>query len=112
MAPVSQIVSIKVKIPRAKVQEISGAIANTIINNKNTMMSISQKSGIDPIRTAQVLNSLHKNIDTPATEVAKKISDDTKIEKFKYYTYKLPYHGFEELFTPVFGQVNQSLIVS
>jgi len=83
MAPVSQIVSIKVKIPRAKVQEISGAIANTIINNKNTMMSISQKSGIDPIRTAQVLNSLHKNIDTPATEVAKKISDDTKIEKFK-----------------------------
>ncbi|EKE14147.1 MAG: hypothetical protein ACD_12C00658G0014 [uncultured bacterium] len=83
MVPVTQIVSFKVKLPQAKVQEISTAIANTIINNKDTILLISQKSGIDPEKTTQVLNSFHQNINIPATEVVKKISEDTKIEKLK-----------------------------
>ncbi|MFA5770750.1 MAG: hypothetical protein WC894_04630, partial [Patescibacteria group bacterium] len=66
-----------------KVQEISTAITNIIINNKNIILLISQKSGIDQEKTTQILNSFHQNINIPATEVIKKISEDTKIEKFK-----------------------------
>lgn len=83
MVPVSQIVSFKIKLPQEKVQEISTAITNIIINNKNIILLISQKSGIDQEKTTQILNSFHQNINIPATEVIKKISEDTKIEKFK-----------------------------
>ena len=83
MIPVTQVVSYKVKIPQEKVQQISQAITNTVINNKSIIDSISQKSGVGPEKTTQVLNSFHQNINTPATEVVQKISDDTKIEKEK-----------------------------
>jgi len=83
MVPVTQIVSYKVKLPQEKVQEISSAITNTVINNKTIIDTISQKSGVGPEKTTQVLNSLHQNINSPATQVVQKISDDTKIEKEK-----------------------------
>ena len=83
MVPVTQVVSFKVKISPEKTQQISRAITNTVINNKTTIDIISQKSGVGPEKTTQVLNSFHQNINTPATEVAQKISDDTKIEKAK-----------------------------
>lgn len=83
MVPVTQMVSYKVKISPEKVQQISQAITNTVINNKETMSAISQKSGVSPENTTQVLNSFHQNINTPATQVVQKISDDTKIEKAK-----------------------------
>jgi hypothetical protein len=83
MIPVTQVVSYKVKISQEKVQQISQAITNTVINNKSTIDTISQKSGVGPEKTTQVLNSFHQNINTPATEVVQKISDDTKIEKEK-----------------------------
>ncbi|MEK7522543.1 MAG: hypothetical protein AAB569_03110, partial [Patescibacteria group bacterium] len=83
MVPVTQVVSFKVKISPEKVQQISHAITNTVINNKTTIDTISQKSGVDASRTTQVLNSFKQNINTPATGVVQKISDDTKIEKAK-----------------------------
>ena len=83
MVPVTQLVSFKVKISPEKAQQISRAITNTVINNKTIIDTISQKSGVVPEKTTQVLNSFHQNINTPATEVVQKISDDTKIEKAK-----------------------------
>lgn len=83
MIPVTQIVSFKVKLSQEKVQEISAAITNTVINNKNLVETISIKAGVDPEKTAQVLSSLHQNNNLPANEVVQKISDDTKIDKEK-----------------------------
>ena len=83
MVPVTQIVSFKVKLSQEKVQEISSAITNTVINNKNLIETISVKAGVGPEKTSQVLNSLHQNNNLPANEVVQKISDDTKIDKEK-----------------------------
>jgi hypothetical protein len=83
MVPVTQIVSYKVKLAPSTVQAISSAITNSVINNKNLVESISQKSGVAAEKTSQVLASLHQNTNLPATEVVKKIVDDTKIEKEK-----------------------------
>ncbi len=80
---VTQVVSYKIKLSKEKVEQISSAITNTVINNKNTVESISKKSGVEVAKTTQVLNSLHTNVNTPVTEVAQKIADDTKIEKEK-----------------------------
>ncbi|MEK7177754.1 MAG: hypothetical protein AAB705_02935 [Patescibacteria group bacterium] len=83
MVPVTQIVSYKVKLSQEKVQEISSAITNNVINNKETVESIAQKAGVETEKTAQILTSLHQNINSPATEVVQKISNETKIEKEK-----------------------------
>lgn len=83
MVPVTQIVSVKVKLSQEKVQQISSAITNSVINNKNLVETISVKAGLGADKTSQVLNSLHQNTNLPATEVVQKIADDTKIEKEK-----------------------------
>ena len=83
MIPVAQVVSYKLKLPQEKVEQISSAITNIAINNKSTIEAISQKSGVEVGKTVQVLNSLHRNINFPVTDVVQKISDDTKIEKEK-----------------------------
>lgn len=83
LGPVTEIVSYKVKLSQEKVQQISSAITDMVVNNKNLIETISQKVGVDPEKTAQILNSLHQNINSPATEVVQKISNDTKINKEK-----------------------------
>jgi hypothetical protein len=83
MIPVAQVISYKLKLPQEKVEQISSAITNAVINNKNTIETISQKSGVEMGKTTQILNSLHQNINFPTTKVVQKISDDTKIEKEK-----------------------------
>jgi len=83
MVAVTQVVSYRVKLAPETVQEISNAIANSVINNKNLVEEISIKSGVGPEKTSQVLNSLQSNTNLPATEVVQKIVDETKIEKTK-----------------------------
>ena len=83
MVPVTQIISVKVKLSQEKVQQISSAITNSVINNKNLVDTISVKAGVEADKTSQVLNSLHQNANLPATEVVQKIADDTKIAKEK-----------------------------
>jgi len=83
MIPVTQIVSFKVKLSQEKVQQISSAITNTVINNRNTIEAISQKAGVGPEKTTQVINMLHQNINTPATEIVQRISTNTNMEKEK-----------------------------
>lgn len=80
---VTQVVSYKIKLPKEKVEQISTAITNSIIRDKSAVESIAQKSGVEVGKTTEVLNSLHTNANTPATEIAQKISTDTKIEKEK-----------------------------
>lgn len=80
---VTQVVSYKIKLSKAKVEQISSAITNTILNSKSAVEEISKKTGIELEKTTKVLNSLHDNVNTPVTEVAQKISTDTKIEKEK-----------------------------
>ena len=83
MVPVTQIVSVKVKLSQEKVQRISSAITNSVINNKNLVETIAVKTGLGSDKTSQVLNSLHQNTNLPANEVAQKIANDTKITKEK-----------------------------
>ncbi|HEX7542860.1 MAG TPA: hypothetical protein VF385_02160, partial [Patescibacteria group bacterium] len=83
MIPVTQTVSFKVKLPQEKVQQISSSITNMIVNNKNTIETISQKVGVAPEKTTQVINMLHQNINTPATEIVQRISTNTNMEKEK-----------------------------
>ncbi|PJC32633.1 hypothetical protein CO049_02400 [Candidatus Roizmanbacteria bacterium CG_4_9_14_0_2_um_filter_36_12] len=83
MAPVTQMVSFRVKLPEEKVRQVSSSITNMVVNKKDIIETISQKTGVTPETTTRVINMLHQNINTPATEMVQKISNNTNLEREK-----------------------------
>lgn len=83
MIPVNQMVSFRVKLPEEKIRQISSSIANMVVNTKNIIETISQKTGVSAAKTTEVINMLNQNTNTPATDMVQKISNDTSLEKEK-----------------------------
>jgi len=54
-----------------------------VVNKKDIIETISQKTGVTPETTTRVINMLHQNINTPATEMVQKISNNTNLEREK-----------------------------
>ena len=81
--PVTQMISTRVKLPQAKVQQVSSSVANAVIANNDLISAISQKTGVAVDKTSQILNLLHQSINAPATEIVQKISTATNTGKDK-----------------------------
>jgi hypothetical protein len=57
MVPISNVISIKVQLPKEKVESASGALVNSINNNSNVVNSISQDTNVPPLIVKSVLSS-------------------------------------------------------
>ncbi len=80
---VTQVIATRVKLPQAKIQQVSSSVVNAVVADSGLISSISQKTGVTIGQTSQILNLLHQNINIPATEIIQKISTATSTEKNK-----------------------------
>lgn len=83
MVPVTQVVSVKVKLPSQKVQQVSSSVANYISNNPTLLTEISSKAGVDPNKTQQIIGLFNQSINDPPSAIVQKIATETKLEKTK-----------------------------
>jgi len=83
MVPVTQVVSVKVKMPSQKVQQVSSSVANYISNNPTLLTKISGKAGVDPKKTQQVIGLFNQSINDPPSFIVQKIATETKLDRTK-----------------------------
>lgn len=81
--PVTQVVSVKVKLPTIKVQQVSSTVANFISSDPRIISNLAQKTQVEEAKIKQIINLLHQSINQSAQEVAKKITEETKLDKEK-----------------------------
>ncbi|MFH0979507.1 MAG: hypothetical protein V1803_01005, partial [Candidatus Roizmanbacteria bacterium] len=83
MVPVTEVVSIKVKLPVQKVQQVSSSVANYISTNPSLVSDIAKKTSVEEGKTQQIINLFHQSIDAPPNTIVKKIATEIKIDKTK-----------------------------
>ncbi|MBD3839614.1 MAG: hypothetical protein IE878_04410 [Epsilonproteobacteria bacterium] len=83
VVPVREVVSVKVKLPSTKVQQVSSSVVNFVSSDPNLISSLAKKTQVDEAKIRQILNLLHQSMNEPAQAIAKKISDETKLDKTK-----------------------------
>jgi len=106
---VSQVVSVRVKLPTEKVQQVSTTAVNYINSNTQIISQLSQKTSSTEDQVKQVLTLLNQLIDKPAQEIVNQISQETKLEKTKvvsiikeyYSTVKSDVKVIEEIATKI-----------
>lgn len=81
--PVTQIVSVKVKLPTIKVQQVSSTVANFINSNPTIVSDISKKTQVEEEKIQLIINLLHESINQSPQEIAKKITEETNLDKEK-----------------------------
>ena len=81
--PVTNIISIKVKIPTEKVSSISSSLLNNISTNNNIINSVSQTSGAPPQQIQQVLMAFKRNIENneKPEKIIENVSKKTNVQK-------------------------------
>lgn len=80
---VTHVVSVKVKIPKDKIQSITTSLFNTVSSNNQAVTNIAQNTNLQTSQVKSVLNSIAQNIDQPANVIAEKVSQKTGVEKEK-----------------------------
>jgi hypothetical protein len=106
---VSQVVSVRVKLPTEKVQQVSTTAVNYINSNTQIISQLTQKTSSTEDQVKQVLTLLNQLIDKPAQEIVNQISQETKLEKTKvvsiikeyYSTVKSDVKVIEEIATKI-----------
>lgn len=83
VVPVTQVVSVKVKLPTAKVQEVSSSVASYVSADPLIVSNIAKKTQVDEAKVQQILSLLNQSVNDPAQVIAKKIADETKLDKVK-----------------------------
>ncbi|MBI4226335.1 hypothetical protein HY612_04445 [Candidatus Roizmanbacteria bacterium] len=81
--PVTHVVSVKVKLPRDKVQSITSSVFNAVSSSSQFVTNIAQNTNLQSSQVKTVLNSLAQNISQPAQTIVDKISQKTGVEKEK-----------------------------
>jgi len=84
--PITQVISIKVKLPQEKVQLISSSVSQYVSTNIKLTNDIFQKTGVAIEKVQQVLNLLAQKINSPINQIVDQISQETKIDKEKVST--------------------------
>lgn len=84
--PVTHIVSVKVKLPQDKVNNITTTLVNNVTSNTQTLSKLAQNTKLENQQVQTVLNSFAQNINKPVTEVVEKISHETNLDKEKVST--------------------------
>ncbi|OGK45275.1 hypothetical protein A3B40_05010 [Candidatus Roizmanbacteria bacterium RIFCSPLOWO2_01_FULL_37_16] len=81
--PVTQVVSVKVKVPQEKVQSTTSTFFNSISENSQFITNVAQNTNVQSNQVKTVLTSLAQNISQPSTNISNIISQQTKVEKEK-----------------------------
>lgn len=77
----TNVVSVKVKLPQTKVESVSASLFNYAATNKDLAASISAKTQVAPDKVQEVLALLNQTSKEPPSNVAAKITETSKIEK-------------------------------
>jgi len=77
--PAAHIVSVKVNIPKEKVQSVTSSFAQSISQNTNLVQSISQNTQMPQTKVQSVLNSFSQNISQPTTKIIQNIANQTGV---------------------------------
>lgn len=81
--PVTNIISVKVKLPQAKVESVSSSIFDYGATNKDLAAAISAKTSLSAEKVQEVLSLLSQNSKEPPGKVTNKIMEQAKLEKEK-----------------------------
>jgi len=81
--PMTHVVSVKVKIPTAKIQSVTSSFVQSVSQNSSMVQSISQSTQIPQTQIKSVLNSFSQNISQPTNKIVQNISSQTGIAKEK-----------------------------
>lgn len=81
--PVTQVVSVKVKLPTIKVQQVSSTVANFISSDPRIISNLAQKTQVEEAKIKQIINLLHESMNQSPQEIAKKITKETNLDKEK-----------------------------
>lgn len=73
----AQTISVKVKLPQERINQISTSFTNTVSQNTSAVTSISQKTSAPVERVQSILSSYSQNISQPSSIVTKRMSAAT-----------------------------------
>lgn len=82
-SPVTHIVSVKIKLPKEKIEAVSSSMFNYGASNHDLTTAIATKTGLIPEKVSEILTLFSQNLQEPAVQIADKIADQTKIEHAK-----------------------------
>lgn len=77
----TNVVSVKVKLPSAKVETVSNSVLNYAATNKDLATQIAAKTQMTPEKVQEVLALLNQTTKDSPQKVATKVAETTKIEK-------------------------------
>ncbi|MBI5127243.1 hypothetical protein HZA76_02190 [Candidatus Roizmanbacteria bacterium] len=83
MVAVTQVVSVKVKLPTEKVQQISSSVANYVSGNSTIVTELSKKTQVEVGKVQQILSLFHQSSNEPPSAIVQKISTEVKVDKTK-----------------------------
>ncbi|MBW7960492.1 hypothetical protein H3C65_03310 [Patescibacteria group bacterium] len=80
-APVTQVVSVKVKLPTTKVQEVASTVANTVDSDPTIIADLVEKTSIGADKIHLVLSILNSMAEGSAQQIAERLIKETKLTK-------------------------------
>ncbi len=83
MVAVTQVVSVKVKLPTEKVQQISSSVANYVSGNSSLVSDLSKKTQVEVGTVQQILSLFHQSSNDPPSAIVQKIATEVKLDKTK-----------------------------
>lgn len=79
--PITHVISVKIKVPHEKVQSITSSFASAASTNTQAVNAIAQKTKLQTAQVQTVLNSLQQNMNKPAPQMMKSITDMSGMKK-------------------------------
>jgi hypothetical protein len=86
VAPLSQAVVAKTKIPEVKANTVISSVVNSFVSNNQLVNQLSQTTNLSSSQVQNILTSLKQQVTKKPTQVINKISQETGIEKDKVVT--------------------------
>ena len=83
MVPVTQVVSVKVKLPREKIQQVSSSVANYVSGNAGLISDLSKKTGVEEGKIQEIISVFHQSLAESPNTIVQKISTEVKLDKTK-----------------------------
>lgn len=83
VVPVTQVVSVKVKMPQTTVNSINSSFINSAASNNSVVNTIAQTTQIPAQQVQSILTNLSQNINQPVNKIVNNISQQTNVSKEK-----------------------------
>ena len=79
MTPITQIISVKVQIPKEKVSSINNSFVRLVSQNNPVIQSISQSTHTSPTQVQSVLQTFVQTVNQPVNQIVSTISQQTGV---------------------------------